>query len=172
MRSWILKFVSYLLLFALACAAVVLATGCGGTAGLFGIASTSDLNDESKQLQAFARSEAEARQVATHAAIVESVRPLDAVFPNLSASVAATLAGAPYRPTPEIPARDEDGAFPWWAEEATAIGVSTVLAYLGVNTVRDRKRRKRGEPVTAEEVEARERERRMYADIAKSEKVA
>lgn len=159
-----IRILVWTLAFALFCFAAL--SGCGGTAGLFGIASTADLNDQAKALQEFARQEAQARQTATHAAIVSSVAPLDEVFPKLSESVAATLANAPYKPTPEIPELPEEGALPWWAEEATGIVATTVLAYFGVNAARDRKRRKRGEPVTPQEAEERKREERMYANLA------
>lgn len=145
---WAAQFAFWLVAFVL-CA--VLVAGCGGTAGMFGIASTADLNDESKRLQEFARAEAAARQAQTHKAIVNGTRPLDAIFPEFSESVEAQLADSPYKPTPDIPELPEEGAFPWWAEEATAVGISTILAYLGVNTVRDRKRRMRGEAITPEE---------------------
>lgn len=145
---WAAQFAFWLIAFVLC---FVLFAGCGGTAGLFGLASTADLNDESKRLQEFARAEAAARQTQTHKAIVNGTKPLDAIFPEFSESVEAQLADSPYKPTPEIPELPEEGAFPWWAEEATAVGLSTVLAYLGVNTVRDRKRRMRGEAVTSDE---------------------
>lgn len=159
-----MKFFGYLILFALACAVVALAS-CASTASVFGLASAADLNDQSKALQEFAREEAKSRQAATHAAIVSSVAPLDEVFPHLSASVAATLADAPYKPTPDIPELPEEGALPWWAEEVTGTAAAALLAYFGVNTVRDRKRRLRGEPVTPLEVEERKREERMYASL-------
>lgn len=160
-----MKFFGYLILFALVCAVVALAS-CASTASVFGLASAADLNDQSKALQDFARAEDAARQSATNAAIVSSVSPLDAVFPKLSESVAATLANAPYKPTPDIPELPEEGALPWWAEEATGIVATTVLAYFGVNAARDRKRRRRGEPVTPQEAEERKREERMYANLA------
>jgi hypothetical protein len=150
---WGVKFLFWLVVMGLL---VFAFTSCGTTAGWVGIASIDALNEESAKVQEFAREEAKARQEATHAAIVASVAPLDIAFPNLSQSVAATLAGAPYKPTPDVPERDDPSDnLPPWSTSLAEVGAAVALSYFWTNAARDRARRKRGEALTAEEAKAK-----------------
>lgn len=150
---WAVRFVFWLAVVVLAGVALV---GCGTTAGWVGIASTDALNEETAKVQDFARAEALARQTATHAGIVESVRPLDVAFPGLSASVAATLANAPYKPTPDVEPRDDPSDnLPPWATSLADVGAAVALSYFGINAARNRARKARGEALTPEEAKAK-----------------
>jgi hypothetical protein len=124
-------------------------TSCGSTAGVFGLASTGDLEERAEDLQAYADRAALARQEQTHAGVLAAVEPIEPLLPGLGRYVEARLKESPYTPPPPVPPKPEEPLLPWWMEEAATALVGAGLAYVGVNRVRDSRRRQRGESVEA-----------------------
>lgn len=148
---WCTEFASWLVIIAAVLVLYFMSTSCGTTANLFGLESVSAANDRQEEIVAYADKVAEERQEQTHEAIAQSFQPLETFFPGLVNGVRASLADAPYVPPikPEFP--DEEGSFPPWAQSLAEVGAATALAYLGVNKVRDSRRKRRGEAIDEKE---------------------
>lgn len=174
--------VSKLTLYVLACilatACLLALPSCGGTAGLFGIASVQDLNDQASKLQEYARetaaAEAKAKQAETEAAIVALLAPMEIVYPGTQQAARDVFAGKPsvvvtqakkVDPVPDNSAVGEDlvSRYGGPAGQVALILAGAYTAYrkakadakTEVNAERDAKRRERGEALTPAEAQAK-----------------
>jgi outer membrane murein-binding lipoprotein Lpp len=175
---WVTKFLFWCIVIGLLAFAV---TGCGGTAGLFGLASVQDVNAKSAQIQKYAdevaANEAAAKQAETHAAIEMAFAPLEPLLPGIRKTVREMLEGKPTivpAPTPRPePVPDNSVVGKMLAENSGNIGLG-ILTIIGiiegmrrakkqavevavkrVNTERDARRKERGEALTPAEAKAK-----------------
>lgn len=149
---WLARFTFWLVVVLLCGIAL---TGCGSTAGVFGLASKDRLEERVEDLTDYADNAAKARQDQTHAAIAAAFEPLDPLAPGLANYVRASLDDAKYLPPKPVPPTPEDPALPPWAATLGEIGAAVALSYLGVNAARNRARKARGEALTPEEAKAK-----------------